>query len=143
MPPSTRNQQQRPHLVALKLPEALSKGTGHRCQLMQQVVECAQAVRSHPLRPTRATGGVTKDAGTIPAVSGLRHEPTFKVPTRPDPSCRPRPLIRGDDLEGLVTRTFLEIGGKWFWIWTLIDGSRRPALRIHPHCDGLRPVAHS
>src|SRR5881275_369974 len=65
---------------------------------MQQVVERAEAVRPGPLRPTLPTGGVTKDAGAIPAVSGLRHEPTFKVPTRPDPSCRPRPLIRGDDL---------------------------------------------
>src|SRR5437867_2369752 len=110
---------------------------------MQQVVECAQAVRSGPLSPTLPTGRVTKDAGGIPAVPGLRHEPTFQVPTRPNPSCRPRPLIRGDDQEGLVTRTFFEIGGEWFWIWTLIDRSQRPGLRIHPHGDRLRPVAHA
>src|SRR5207247_4223611 len=108
--------------------------SSHRCQLMQQVVERAEAVRPGPLRPTLPTGGVTKDAGAIPAVSGLRHEPTFKVPTRPDPSCRPRPLIRGDDLEGLVRRTFVEIGGKGLWVWTIIRWSRGTGLRLHPLC---------
>src|SRR5438034_11084425 len=98
---------------------------------MQQVVECAQAARSGPLGPTLPTDGVTKCAGAIPAVPGLRHEPSFELPTRPDPSCRPRPLIQGDHMEGLVTRTFLEIGGQGRWRCTLIGGAGRPAAR-HP-----------
>src|SRR2546430_10480336 len=99
---------------------------------MQQVVERAEAVRPGPLRPTLPTGGVTKDAGAIPAGSGLRHEPTFKVPTRPDPSCPPRPLIRGDDLEGLVRRTFLEICGEKVLVLELLASSPRPAPRGPP-----------
>src|SRR5438128_8834241 len=108
---------------------------------MQQAVECAQAVSSGPLCPTLPTASVTKGAGAIPAVPGFRHQPTFEVSTRPDPSCRPRLLMRGDDLESLVTRTFLEIGGKRFWIWTLIDGAPAPGLRLRQECERLGPVA--
>src|SRR5207245_9049223 len=91
--------------VALALPEALGKWPTHRCQVVQQVVQCTNAVRSGLLAPTLPTDRVAKDASPIPAVFFLSHASTCEVLAGPDGRNRPRLLVEVGHLAGLLSRT--------------------------------------
>src|SRR3984893_133510 len=125
----------------LQLDQPLDVRHAERGDFLPERADVMQAIDADRVAPATASFGVTQNAGTIPAVVRVRHQPALQVTAGHHRSQRSVREVERDHLGCLIGGTVDEIRREGLGVGALIGRSEMALLHAarRPQRDRLRP----